>query len=211
MEKSSGGGAGPGAAACGRRTSRKYADGTGVPRVRSCAVAGRHRESPRPEGQDLGGQEPDTPHVTFAADTSAGSSHEQHAEAARSWQVGGMRWGLVLLIGAVAAPVVTGGAIAMAVRNGGDEKGPIPSAAATRAAPPPVAPRPRPRVYPTYGEYVPPRPVAAPAPSRPSVKPTQPTRTPEPTRARPTCPSDWERVPWLRRWCQTHGYEVDDS
>jgi hypothetical protein len=116
---------------------------------------------------------------------------------------------LAAVAGAVVVPVVAGGAIAMAVRDGGAER-PVPTVATTRAAPPPPAPRPRPRVYPTYGEYVPPRPVAAPAPPAPA--PTlRPTRSPEPTRVRPTCPSDWERVPWLRRWCRMNGYEIDDS
>ncbi|MEU5882817.1 hypothetical protein [Spirillospora sp. NPDC047279] len=64
--------------------------------------------------------------------------------------------------------------------------------------------------YPTYGEYVPPRPVQTRAPRstpRATVTPSRkPTRRPSAEARR--CPRGWEDVPFLRRWCQRNGYSV---
>lgn len=115
--------------------------------------------------------------------------------------------GLALLIGAAAVPVVMGSVIALAVRGAGSDGGPVPTATAARAAPPPTAaPRPRPRVYPTHGEYVPPRPVVT-----VTKRPPTTTKSPTPERTRPSCPPEWRQVPWLKRWCRMHGFEIDDS
>jgi hypothetical protein len=109
---------------------------------------------------------------------------------------------MLLLIGGVAVPAVLAGAIVVAVRGGGGAEKPAPQVTITRAAPP--TPRPRPRVYPTYGEYVPPRVVAT--VTGVPVQPTTPTATPSPS-PRFSCPPDWWMNPWLRRWCRVRGTE----
>jgi hypothetical protein len=107
--------------------------------------------------------------------------------------------GLVLVIGAViAVPALVAGVIAL---NGGADKERVaPHATTSRAVQP--APPPRPRVYPTYGEYVPPR-VVATFTTRAPVPQKTPTATPSPS-PRFSCPPDWWRNPWLRRWCHMH-------
>ncbi|HZB30205.1 MAG TPA: hypothetical protein VE465_08565 [Streptosporangiaceae bacterium] len=114
---------------------------------------------------------------------------------------------MALLIGGVAVPSVLGGVVAVATRGGGDA-GARPPAQVTKrdVAPTPAAPRPR--VYPTYGEYVPPPRVVATF----TAKAPTPHGTPSPT-ATPTpefsCPPEWSRNPWLRRWCRMHGFDTD--
>ncbi|GAA1551402.1 hypothetical protein GCM10009678_37870 [Actinomadura kijaniata] len=72
----------------------------------------------------------------------------------------------------------------------------------------------------TFGEYVPPKDgpepaemVPSPTPTpRPTVKvtPTERRRAPERERSqrRRECPPTWKDVPFLRMWCERHGYRV---
>jgi hypothetical protein len=111
-----------------------------------------------------------------------------------------------LLIGAMAVPALLGGGVAASLHlRSGDEPRIQPSVNTSTVAP--SLARPRPRIYPTYGEFVPPRPVVTPTRTAPVVdRPRRPMASP-----RPSCPSGWKENPWLRRWCRTHGFETNDS
>ncbi|REE96236.1 hypothetical protein DFJ69_1665 [Thermomonospora umbrina] len=123
------------------------------------------------------------------------------------------RRGLVVLLGALAVPgLVLGGAI-LAL---GPEPEPDrdPRSAVVSAEPTPTAPPPTPRTHPTFGKYVPPRPVrTAPPKRRPRPKATQPRTRPRPRQTQrpsaPECPETWRFNPFLRRWCERKGYIVD--
>jgi hypothetical protein len=184
-------------------------------------VAGRHRE-PAHQGDDEGLDvlRPRTPDGTFTAwpadeagpDVPASTKVKPGDQATTARPVDAIRrlragGGIVVLIGALATPAVLAGAVAVA-RNLGDGSGqPAPRITATRAAPsPPARPRP-PLAYPTYGEFVPPRPIAT--LTRKAV-PTA-TKTPKPQPSKRICPPSWQRNPWLRRWCEANGYETNDS
>jgi hypothetical protein len=109
--------------------------------------------------------------------------------------------GMALLIGGIAVPAVLGGVIAVAAQGGGGGE-PAPQVTTDQAVSP--TPRPRPRVYPTYGEYVPPR-VVATLTRRAPVPRETPTATPSPS-PRASCPPNWWMNPWLRRWCRMGGF-----
>lgn len=110
--------------------------------------------------------------------------------------------GMALLIGGVAAvPAVLGGVVAIAMN--GDGESARPATQVTRSYVPPTPVPPTPRVYPTYGEYVPPPRVVATFTTRAPAPSTTPTATATPT-PRFSCPPDWWRNPWLRRWCRMH-------
>jgi hypothetical protein len=112
--------------------------------------------------------------------------------------------GMALLIGGVAVPAVLGSVVAVAMHGGGDDSvRPAPQVTSGQVAPTPPAPRPR--VYPTYGEYVPPRAVATFTTSAPQPRGT-PSGSPTP---QASCPPDWWRNPWLRRWCRMHGFDTN--
>jgi hypothetical protein len=115
--------------------------------------------------------------------------------------------GVALLIGGVAIPAVLGGVVAVAMKSGGgdgDTVRPVPQVTATQTASP--THRPRPRVYPTYGEYVPPRVVATFTTRAPA--PRKSTATPTPQNS---CPPDWWQNPWLRKWCRMHGFDTNGT
>lgn len=158
-----------------------YTNGAGVARVRSCDVAGRHRESTQSGEQELD-----------AAD-------RRGSDVLRRLRGNG---GMVLLIAGVAVPAVLGGVIAVAAQGGGGGEKPAPRVTTARTVSP--TPRPRPRAYPTYGEYVPPRVVATVTRRAPVPRETS-TATPSPS-PRVSCPPDWWMNPWLRRWCRMHGF-----
>jgi hypothetical protein len=67
--------------------------------------------------------------------------------------------------------------------------------------------RPRPQVYPTMGELVPP------LVTEPQTTPTPAPKTPKPkatpSRAGQRCPANWRRFPPLVEWCKRHGYRTD--
>jgi len=162
-----------------------------------CDVPGRHRET---TGSGERGPEVGTPDADADAEEVVPLREEAGATGiARRLRVNG---GMALLIGGVAVPAVLGSVVAVAMHGGGDDSvRPAPQVTRSHVAPTP----PRPQVYPTYGEYVPPRAVA-----------TFTTRAPEPRRtptASPTpqfsCPPDWWRNPWLRRWCRMHGSDTN--
>jgi hypothetical protein len=167
-------------------------------------------------GLDAQGQR--TPSGTFPADAeNQGENHEaaeggdaevQEAVPRRGGISERVRdsGGLVLLIGGVAVPALLAGGIAMAVHRGGGEESVAPPK--TQPAVTSAVPRPKPSVYPTYGEYVPPRPVEK--VTRPAPVTTRGSATPTPS-ARPPCPGDWRENPWLRRWCWRHGFDTNDS
>ncbi|GAA2631065.1 hypothetical protein SMC26_23735 [Actinomadura fulvescens] len=111
------------------------------------------------------------------------------------WRVLALVAGAIVALGLVVGIMVRGGGSVEEERQqGAVEVRPTPSVSET---------------YPTYGEYVPPRPVKSPVPRlrttpRPKVTPSRPTRRPEVRR----CPPGWSEVPFLRRWCLRHGYGV---
>jgi hypothetical protein len=112
---------------------------------------------------------------------------------------------MALLIGGVAVPSVLGGLVAVATQRGGDDGvRPAPQVSSSSMVPTPAAPRPR--VYPTYGEYVPPRVVATFTATAPAPRKTTPSASPTPEFS---CPPEWLRNPWLRRWCQRHGFDTN--
>lgn len=88
-----------------------------------------------------------------------------------------------------------------------------------------------PEAHPTFGKYVPPRPVGTaaqqepkpkaktPVPSAsasmPPAKPSRPKESPRPRPRRsakpdrPECPDSWRYNPFMRRWCEHRGYHAD--
>jgi hypothetical protein len=112
---------------------------------------------------------------------------------------------MALLIGGVAVPSVLGGIVAVATQGGGDDGGARPVPQITRSYVAPTSAAPRPRVYPTYGEYVPPRVVATFTTKAPTPRRT-PTATPT---SQFSCPPEWWRSPWLRRWCRMQGFDTN--
>ena len=115
-----------------------------------------------------------------------------------------------MIAGAFLVPVVVASVIAVGLREG-----PAPQRPETAGTPVQhVAPA-APETEPTYGRYVPPEseqqaatkavPKRAPAPVTKPRKAVTPS--PSPTgRVRRPCPSGWDDVRWLRRWCERNGY-----
>ena len=115
-----------------------------------------------------------------------------------------------VIAGAFLVPVVVASVIAVGLREG-----PAPQRPETAGTPVQhVAPA-APETEPTYGRYVPPEseqqaatkavPKRAPAPVTKPRKAVTPS--PSPTgRVRRPCPSGWDDVRWLRRWCERNGY-----
>jgi hypothetical protein len=146
---------------------------------------------------------------TPAADAEAEQVVPLRAEAgapgvARRLRVNGI---MALLIGGVAVPSVLGGLVAVATQGDGDDGArPAPQVTRSYAVPTPAAPRPR--VYPTYGEFVPPRVAATFTTKAPALPSRTPTASPSPT-PQFSCPPEWLRNPWLRRWCRTNGFDTN--
>ncbi len=119
---------------------------------------------------------------------------------------------VVVIVGALAVPVVLAGAVVFGMRDGPVRERPG-SAPAQNAAPA------TPEGEPTYGRYVPPEMApqvgtkAPPQPSVPVVRPrrtTTPTASPSPTRrTRRPCPAGWDDVGWMHRWCERQGDHDD--
>lgn len=119
---------------------------------------------------------------------------------------------IAVIAGAFLVPVVVASVIAVGLR---EESAPQrPETASTPVQN--VAPVP-PEAEPTYGKYVPPEseqqaatkavPKRAPAPVTRPRRAATPEPTPSPTgRVRRPCPSGWDDVWWMRRWCERNGY-----
>ncbi|WP_157995751.1 hypothetical protein [Thermomonospora amylolytica] len=79
-----------------------------------------------------------------------------------------------------------------------------------------AVPRTTPTVHPTFGEYVPPkRNEATPQPKvkEKAPRPQVTTRPPGRQTRRPDaeiCAEYGRRNPWVRHWCERHGYDYDD-
>jgi hypothetical protein len=109
-----------------------------------------------------------------------------------------------VLIGVgVAVPVLAAG-LFLALRDSTPPAEPEAAGAAVLVAPSPAVPK----NYPTFGEYIPPRPAKPPRTSAPKPR-TTPSRKPtRPPQSRQPCPQGWADIPMLRRWCERNGYSV---
>jgi hypothetical protein len=119
---------------------------------------------------------------------------------------------VAVIAGAFLVPIVVASVIAVGLREA-----PVSERPETAGTPVQNAEPATPEIEPTYGKYVPPEsdqqaatkavPTRAPAPVAKPRKSATPAPTPSPTRqVRRPCPSGWDDVWWMRRWCERQGY-----
>jgi len=120
-----------------------------------------------------------------------------------------------LIAGVLLVPVVLVSVIAVGLRDA-----PVSERPETAGTPVHNAESATPEIEPTFGKYVPPEsdqqvatkavPTRAPAPVKKPRKTATPESTPSPTkRVRRPCPSGWDDVWWMRRWCERQGGHGD--